>query len=133
MDARQYNELRGPRSKNHAPVIACKDAQFCIPTRDGTLLYGFNSEFDRFHVYLKDNKLHRLIYSATEDKIIDYICGDELKAEDLCPDKHTCPEATSYEFMVALLKVGQKPSLTRFDNRRLFSDWYGKTHEDFKG
>lgn len=55
-----------------------------------------------------------------------------LNTEGLYPDKRTYPEATSFEFMIALYKAGQEPSITRFDQNREEAQWYGKTHEDFE-
>lgn len=133
MDFQQYEKLSEFRNTERPVMIAYKDAQFFIDSKEGTLLWGYTCERYSFHVYLKDNKIHRLIYNKTENKILDYICGDELKAEDLYPDKRTYPEATSYDFMMALLKAGQEPSVTRFDDNREFAHWYGKTREDFKG
>lgn len=132
MNVQQYEELSKNRDAYPA-MINYKDAQFFIPTKEGTLLWGYTVERFSFHVYLKDNKLHRLIYSKSDNKVVDYICGDSLKAEDLYPDKRTYPEATSFDFMIALYKAGQEPSITRFDKEREEAQWYGKTHEEFEG
>lgn len=133
MDIKQYEELRSKRTEIPPAMIRYEDAQFFIEPKEGTLLWGYTCERYSFHVYLKDGMINRIIYSKSENKLIDFICGKELKADVLYPDKRLYPEATSYDFVVALRKAGQEPSITNFNEEREVVQWYGKTYQEVTG
>lgn len=132
MTPQEYETISKHRDAYPA-MISIKDAQFFIPTKEGTLLWGYTCERYSFHVYIKDGLLHRLIYSTSESKVIDHISGESLKAEDLHPDKRIYPEATSFDFIIALYKAGQDPSITRYDHERPERQWHGKILEEIRG
>lgn len=129
MDTLQYKALR-KAMKAFSSKIRIKDAKSFIDTREGTLLWGRTDYDDEFHVYIKGGLLHRIVYSSREDLIIDHIQGKSLDAEDLLPDSRVYPEATSMDFLMAMLKAGFVPPLTKYNHKRKAAQWYGKTLED---
>lgn len=69
-----------------------------FPEGDHSLLYGYTTERETFHVYIKDGLLHRHIFSGTGENIVslDHISGKELPAVELAPNKRIYPERTSF-------------------------------------
>ena len=73
---------------------------------DRTLLYGYTIERHTFHVYLKDGKIHKYVYSYDKETTYhrEESCWDY--ASDLVPDKRVYPAASDLEFCRILLRSG---------------------------
>ncbi len=106
---------------------------------DRTLLYGYTMERSTFHVYLKDMKIHTVVYntdySGDNPKPKNMIEVEVISNHDYIPDKRLYPERCDYEFC-KLLKGNNVHSLpfTTFDTDRHIdkSDFYGFTLEDME-
>lgn len=112
-------------------LISVKDL---LNTKDRTLLYGYTCARETFHVYLKNNEIHTVMYNN------DY-SGDYKKPKDMreltiksnydyVPDKRLYPEACDYEFCKLLKERGINLPFTTFNEERIFQDYYGLTLED---
>lgn len=77
---------------------------------DRTLLYGYTCERKTFHVYLKDQQIHTIVYSGGyENNQPNYI--REINVEyncDYIPDKRIYPERCDFEFCMLLTMKGKK-------------------------
>lgn len=90
---------------------------------DRTLLYGYTCERETFHVYLKNNEFHRVIYHDITDM-------RELKIEyngEFIPDKRLYPESCDYEFCCLLKERGIELPFTWFNEKGDLQDpeFYG--------
>lgn len=128
MNQKEYEQLQD--IENAPAVISVDMLSAGREGKEGTLLWGYTCERESFHVYLKDGKLHRIIYRTSERKILSYESGTVLEASMLHPSKRIYPEATSFDFARALIEAGEQPSMTRFDEDRPPADWYGMTYEE---
>lgn len=125
MKKQQYEEL----CKNSQAYIGTISIEDIEGAHDGTLLWGYTCDRNSFHVYLKSGQIHRVIYTFEGD-VLDYICGEELEAKLLSPSKRIYPEATSFDFVIALRKADCDTPLTNFNEDREEAIWYGKVYED---
>lgn len=128
MNKQQYETLRKPAEI--VPTIDVQDALSYIPG-DGTLLWGYTCDRNSFHVYLEGGQLHRVIYDHDRN-VLDYIHGQTLDARLLHPNKRVYPEATSYDFIVALRNAGERPSLTTFNEKREDATWHGEVYQSLR-
>lgn len=114
-------------------VITASDL---INKKDRTLLYGYTCTRETFHVYLKNMKIHVVIYQNY------YVC-EIVKLKnmreiivksniDYIPDKRLYPEACDFEFCKLLEEKKLHLPFTNFNNNRKVSDFYGFTLEDRK-
>lgn len=105
-----------------------------LNAKDRTLLYGYTCTRETFHVYLKNNEIHTVIYNN------DY-SGDCTKPKDMrelaiksnydyVPDKRLYPETCDYEFCNLLKERGIRLPFTGFNEERPLRDYYGFTLED---
>ncbi len=73
-----------------------------------TLLYGYTTERDSFHVYLKGGLIHKAIYRSVKAAGVHDVLSHESKttweASELVPNKRVYPESTDADFY-ALLKL----------------------------
>lgn len=118
--------------KNIDELINVKD--LASNTKDRTLLCGCTCAGKTFHVYLKNNEIHAVVYNN------DYI-GDCTKPRDMkelviksnydyVPDKRLYPEACDYEFCRLLKERGISLPFTFFDKETPIQNYYGFTLED---
>ena len=113
--------------------LVCEE-DLSLYLRDRTLLYGYTCDRKTFHVYLKNEKIHTVIYS------VDYsmenpkpICMTEMLVEsneDYIPDKRLYPETCDYMFCVLLKSAGIYLPFTGFNKNREEKNFYGFTLED---
>ena len=114
-------------------LISAKDL---LNTKDRTLLYGYTCARETFHVYLKNNEIHTVMYNN------DY-SGDYTKPKNMrelaiksnygyVPDKRLYPEACDYEFCRLLKENGIYLPFTNFNENRPEQDFYGYTIEDIE-
>lgn len=90
--------------------------------KDRTLLYGYTCARSTFHVYLKDMKIHTVIYNVdyTEDEPKPFNMREiEISDnEDFIPNKRLYPAACDYEFSMLLGRVtGKSLPFTTYEER----------------
>ena len=102
-----------------------------------TLLYGYTCERETFHVYIKDKKIHAVVYNteyyrgeATPKNMRKLIIKSN---EDYIPDKRLYPERCNYEFCRLLKEKGvHLPFTTWNDTVDTDRVYFGFTLEDIK-
>lgn len=84
-----------------------------FPEGDHSLLYGYTTERETFHVYIKDGLLHRHIFDGYGENIVtlDHISGKELPAVKLAPNKRIYSERTSLTLAKLLKEYGVELAL----------------------
>lgn len=90
--------------------------------KDRTMLYGYTCDRSTFHVYLKDMKIHTVIYntdySEDEPKPINMREINVKCNEDFIPDKRLYPAACDCEFSMLLGRVtGRSMPFTSYEER----------------
>lgn len=110
------------------------NAKDLLNTKDRTLLYGYTCARETFHVYLKNNEIHIVIYN--NDYSGDYTKPKNMRElaiksnYDYVPDKRLYPEACDYEFCKLLKERDISLPFTGFNEERTIRDYYGFTLED---
>jgi len=103
--------------------------------KDRTLLYGYTCARETFHVYLKDVKIHVVVYNTnySEDQARPQNMREiPVKSNyDYIPDKRLYPEACDYHFCKLLKNCGMNLPFTGFTNRPV-QDFYGFILDDCK-
>lgn len=105
-----------------------------LNNKNRTLLYGYTCSRETFHVYLKNNEIHTVMYNN------DY-SGNYTKPKDMrelaiksnydyVPDKRLYPETCDYEFCKLLKEKGINLPFTGFNEERSTQNFYGFTLED---
>lgn len=97
MNRAEYVEWAALR--NYVPRVHAADMG--VPR---TLLFGYNSAKNSFHVYLDGGYIHRLIYTWREE-ILSHREEEEMDIRDMIPDKRVYPASTDFEF--AKLALGR--------------------------
>lgn len=110
MDRDEYMRLVGMK---HVPYTL-KAIEFGEPR---TLLFGYNSAKNSFHVYLDGGLVHRLIYTWREE-ILDHCAGAEFDIRDMVPDKRVYPLDTDFEFAKKALAIGVGIPFLPWDPKR---------------
>ena len=107
-----------------------------INKKDRTLLYGYTCARETFHVYLKNMKIHVVIYqnyygceTVKPKNMREIIVKSNM---DYIPDKRLYPETCDFEFCKLLKEKDIHLPFTNFNNDREVSDFYGFTLEDRK-
>lgn len=110
-------------------VITGKDLKPFL--KDRTLLYGYTCERKTFHVYMKDMKIHTVIYDTDfSEKIQKPIHMKEVEIKsnyDYVPDKRLYPECCDYQFCRLLKRLGIELPFTTYQEDRPVQDFYGFT------
>ena len=101
---------------------------------DRTLLYGYTCNRDTFHVYLKNQEIHTVIYNTDySGKVAKPINMRKVfvkNNQDFIPDKRIYPEASDYTFCKLLKEKNCHLPFTFFNKERKESKFYGFTLED---
>lgn len=82
-----------------------------------TLLFGYNSAKNSFHVYLDGGLVHRLIYTWREEILV-HCAGAEFDIRDMVPDKRVYPLDTDFEFAKRALAMGVEIPFLPWDPER---------------
>ena len=118
-------------TSSNKKVIETKDLTPYLSNR--TLLYGYTCSGKTFHVYLKNQEIHTVVYDVYfEDKIKKVKNIHEFFVErniDYIPDT-IYPEASDFTFCRLLQYKGISLPFTTFNQNRSVQDFYGFTLED---
>lgn len=98
---------------------------------DRTLLYGYTCSRSTFHVYMKNQEIHTLIYKrGLDNKPVDLRERTVTCNREYLPDKRLYPETCDYEFCKLLKDAGYNLPFTCWDNEREEDVFYGYTLEE---
>ena len=106
-----------------------KDSVFintdCLNNKeDRTLLYGYTTERDTWHVYIKDREIHTVWYGNGD--LITPIKVNVTRNSDYIPNKRLYPDRCDYEFCKLLIDQGEYLSFTLYpSNTYLENTYYG--------
>lgn len=124
MNLDQYNQLQNNKIN---PVIKVSDLQ---NKKDRTLIYGYNTDRNTFHLYLKDYKFHIVLYEYNNTILKpNILITDEISPFNTYPSKRVYPECCDYEFSELVIQYTDLP-FTTFNSERLPSIFYGKLLEE---
>lgn len=98
--------------------------------KDRTLLWGYTTDRDSFHVYMKGGVVYRIIYSAQSQPYVERALEDP---DLFVPNHRVYPDASDFEFCRLLLDLGVNhiPFL-RYNSGREPTQYHGKIVEDFE-
>jgi hypothetical protein len=91
---------------------------------DRTLLWGYTTERDSWHVYLEDGRIKLYTYGYP-DKEIRSLDKTLYFPEELIPSKRLYPEACDFEFCQLLMSMGASLPFTGFNKDRQIQQFYG--------
>ena len=97
-----------------------------------TLLFGYMTNRDTFHVYLRNGLLHKVIYSYNSDEAHTYESGKTLNLEGITPNKRLYPEKCDLEFCSLLTKAGVYLPFTTFTEGDVQKTFYGQVVQSGK-
>ncbi|HUS50109.1 MAG TPA: hypothetical protein VMZ91_08080 [Candidatus Paceibacterota bacterium] len=123
MNERKYSSL-----ENFSNIICPSDLK---NQKDRTLVYGYDLERNTFHLYLKDNLFHRIIYNdKISDKIPTTIIDEDYNLENIelhgcIPSKRVYPECSDSDFCKILISRGICVPFTKFTERKENKIFYG--------
>lgn len=108
---------------------------------DRTLIYGYTTERDTFHVYLLHGVIHVLVYESgfnfadrpdlnRPSKLVSHQTEAELSSNhQYVPNKRVYPAACDYEFCAMLMRCGVNIPFTTYEPRPETS-FHGQLHTD---
>lgn len=115
MNREQYQDLTRVCTQRE-PRVSGSDLN---DQQDRTLLYGYTTDRNTHHVYLKDGTLHLLVYRyGTHEKIVLRHEAGELPMHSLVPNKRLYPEKCDHAFCSFLQDEGIYLPFTTFSD-----DW----------
>lgn len=95
--------------------------------RDRTLIWGYTTARDSFHVYLQDETIFRIVYGRDWAEAIR---GQHFLPSRLVPNKRVYPEASDFEFCKLLMSHGVEIPFTTFNADRPAKTFHGKLAEE---
>lgn len=108
----EYDTL--PRCEPKEATIAASDLK---NQTDRTLLYGYDTDRSTWHVYLKGNMIHKLVYTSFAG-VIEDLSAYYWRVGNLIPNKRLYPEACDSELCSLLLGDGVDLPFTAFNRNR---------------
>ena len=136
----QQLELLRKKEENKSPRIFTRDIFYVLGDVETTLLYGYTLERSTFHIYLKNEKIHKIIYDFDSLSPDFYSVNESFSVEDLIPSKRAYPCRTLHSFsdlIESLLRPGAIP-FTNFplkEESKFLTEsnlyFAGKIKEDF--
>ena len=126
-DFERFNNIEKIKEK----IIEAEDLKPFL--KDRTLLYGYTNERKTFHVYMKNVKIHTVIYDTDFNNGIQKpinMMEVEIKSNhDYVPNKRLYPECCDYHFCKLLKNIGIELPFTTYQEERPIKDFYGFTIE----
>ena len=105
--------------------------------KDRTLLYGYTCDRETFHVYMKNQNIHVVIYKSVYDentegkfKVVNMREVDVQSNNDFVPNKRLYPERCDYYFCRLLKNHDVYLPFTTWTDDVEEKDFYGYTLED---
>lgn len=94
---------------------------------DRTLLYGYDSDRETYHTYIKNEEIITVRYAYNDKPVIAYVPYGKDHYLQL---KRIYPEKSDYEFCKLLVERGHKLPFVPFSEREKYKQYYGKVIED---
>lgn len=101
MNEEQLAKVKAIGFAKHHPMVNADQ----FPNYNGTLAYGYDSNKNTVHVYVKDGVIHYYAYNH-EKQPVRHIQGFELSAEALRIEKRAYFERTNFEFAELMANLG---------------------------
>lgn len=100
-------------------------SQFTRNYEDRTLVYGYDCDRNTVHVYLRDQVVHKVVYSGlTIPQEAQTVFNDP---QDLVPNKRLYAETCDYDFCLFLAKKHVNMAFTKPNDARKVEKFYGLT------
>ncbi|MFB5759054.1 hypothetical protein [Paenibacillus medicaginis] len=116
MNKNELEEINSYSEGKKLPI----SAEDLVNKNNRTLLYGYTSERDTWHVYLKDNEIHTIRYKDNSCITMLVDCNSHY-----VPDKRLYPERCDYEFCLLLKKNRVNLPFTTWTEDVEERDYYG--------
>jgi hypothetical protein len=100
-----------------------------VNKKDRTLIYGYDTDRNTFHVYLKDEIIYVVKYTFSKEVILYVDEGVMFSNNGYVPNKRIYPACCDAEFCMRLKKEGVYLPFTTFEDRPE-EDFYGYTWEE---
>ena len=101
-----------------------------VNTEGRTLLYGYSTDRDAIHVYLKDRKFYLYRYNVDRSVSSLHIFGEHIEdVSNLIPNKRLYPECCDEEFCQILISLNIYLPFTNFYEYLNTSVYYGAIAE----
>lgn len=105
-------------------------ASMLIQQDPRTLIWGYDTDRNSFHVYLgADNLLHIVRYSF-EGFLLEHLTEEDADLSDYVPNKRVYPDACDFEFCQLLKSVEVDIPFTSFSPNREPAAYHGKMLEE---
>lgn len=115
-----------------SPEASMAQAKALYDQSPRTLVYGYTTDKNTFHVYLADGKIHKVVYGYP-DKLLEHKTQDaNLLFEECAPNKRMYPEACDFEFCSLLRRHGVHLPFTTWNDKRERAAFYGKQLEELQ-
>jgi hypothetical protein len=130
MTRKEFEEIEGIHAKND--MISENDLAPFLDDR--TLLYGYKDMGETYHVYLKNQKIHAVVYKNTY--CIDRIFPENMievpitSNQDYVTCKRLYPECCDVNFCTLLKSRGERLPFTGYNEDRKPQKYYGFTWEE---
>ncbi|WP_315729884.1 hypothetical protein [Bradyrhizobium sp. SZCCHNRI2010] len=85
-----------------------------VPGDDRTLLYGYDTDRNTWHIFQSDGHLHKAVYFGSNREFIFKDSALEMDGRHLIPNKRLYAEACDYGFCLQLRRLGLYFSFTTF-------------------
>ena len=96
---------------------------------DRTLLYGYTCSRYTWHLYLKTDVIHKVIYGHSDEFISHTAFETGISVYDASPDKRLYPECCDYDFCKLMMLHGGDLPFTSWSDREQ-QQYYGLTLEE---
>lgn len=123
MNEKEYETLKSLRCDNEVITVSDVSEETAEGLIDRTLLYGYTPSRFTWHVYLKDERIHKLIYANREPVTHDRF--ESVEPKILIPNKRLYPEACDYSFCALLITMGFSLPFTTWNPDRKWKIFYG--------
>lgn len=118
MNKSQYESIDSVRKVSEEPFYI-RSWEFTTDNKPRTLLYGYNTDREDWHVYLYKRHVHRVVGNSTPCRLF-------MSLNELVPCKRLYPDACDYDFCVFLKRKGIALPFTAFSSARTPHQFYGR-------
>ena len=124
MDKNQFESLENPPRLTERVT-----AGFLQDQTPRTLIYGYSTARDTFHLYLAEDGIHLVVYDYHKLQLQHKHENEGIRFSECVPDKRVYPEACDYEFCTMLLQAGMNIPFTAWTDGRKEQAFHGLRQE----
>lgn len=125
MDKNQFESLENPPRRTERVT-----AGFLQDQTPRTLIYGYSTARDTFHLYLAEDGIHLVIYDYHKLQLQHKHENEGIRFSECVPDKRVYPEACDYEFCTMLLQADVRIPFTTWSDDRAEKPFHGYKAEE---